>query len=64
MLLSDCAKGSEQLPITHNKKRLPPLVGGSQPPAPILFTFFIPEACDGKRQRMPSYWRYEDEELV
>jgi len=23
MLLNDCAKGSEQLPITHNKKRLP-----------------------------------------
>jgi len=23
MLLNDCAKGSEQLPISHNKKRLP-----------------------------------------
>src|SRR5207244_11023851 len=23
MLLNDCARGSEQLPITHNKKRLP-----------------------------------------
>jgi hypothetical protein len=22
MLLNDCAKGSEQLPTTHNKKRL------------------------------------------
>jgi len=49
MLLNDCAKGSEQLSITHNKKRLLAVIGGLQPPAPILFTFFLPESCDGKR---------------
>ena len=64
MLLNDCAKGSEQLSITYNKKRLPCGNCGLQPPAPSLFTFFLPESCDGKRQRMPCYWRHEDEEFV
>jgi hypothetical protein len=64
MLLNDCAKRSEQLPISHNKSAWLPAVGGLQPPAPILFTFVLPESCDGKRQRMACYWRHEDEEFV
>src|SRR6266480_996315 len=62
MLLNDCAKGSEQLPITHNKKRLPSAGWWIAAARADLFTFFIPESCDGKSQRIPCYWCYEDEE--
>jgi len=39
-------------------------MGTLQPSAAILFTFFLPEAWEEKWQRLPCYWRDEDEEFI